>query len=309
MAEGIEVEEQTEEGVDEQVVEQVEAMGGEEQAEGEKGGEASESPQPERLVVTIGDKKPAEDVDDIEEEHEDDTPVIKKIRTAYRNKEKEIRDTRRELAAIKAQLNAQAPQVQTEALTPEPTMDDDDVLYNTDKFKTKMMGWLEKKAKHDAAAAEREVAERAEKEKWTAKMSAYKAAREDKRFDGYEDAEFSASNLLNTMQQSIIIQECKDPKLVFYALGKNASSEEAKRLAAIKNPVSFAIELGRFETKDIIVSKKPSVLPEKRVSSSGSAAGVSDSSLERAREKAVKSGGVIDVTSSLEIRRAQRSKR
>jgi hypothetical protein len=299
MAEGIEVEEQTEEGVDEQVVEQAEGQEGEEQAS--EPTEEVVEPQTERLVVTIGDQNPTEEADDIEEEHEDDTPVIKKIRTAYRNKEKEIRDTRRELASIKAQLNAQAPQVQTETLPPEPTLDDEDVLYDTGKFKSKMMGWLQVKAKHDAEAAEREVAERADKEKWTEKMSAYKTARLSKKFDDYEDAEFTASNLLNTVQQSIIIQECKDPTLVIYALGKNET--EIKRLAAIKNPVRFAMEIARLEEKDIKVSKKPSVLPEKRVSSSGSAAGTSDSTLARLRAEAERTGDSTKVLAYLRGKR------
>lgn len=276
MADAIEVEERAEDQVDSQEVQ-------EEQA----------TEQPERIVVTIGEQKQEETADDIEVESEEDTPVIKKIRTAYRNKEKETKEIRRELAELKARINAQAPQVQEEQLPPEPKLEDDDIGYDTDKYKARVIDWLDKKRKHDEAAAEKEKEAKTAEEKWKTKLASYQQARANPRFEDFESAEVVTQTLLNQVQQGIIVHGAKDPALVVYALGKNEA--EAKRIAAIKDPIEFTFEIARLEEKDIHVNKKPSVQPERRVSGNAGVAGVTDSTLARLRAEAEKTGDMSKV--------------
>lgn len=276
MANEFEVEEQTAEQIDSQDVQ-----------------EEQEEAQPEKIVVTIGEQKQEETADDIEVESEEDTPVIKKIRTAYRNKERETKEIRRELAELKARINAQAPQVQEEQLPPEPKLEDDDIGYDTDKYKARVIDWLDKKRKHDEAAAEKEKEAKTAEEKWKTKLASYQQARANPRFEDFESAEVVTQTLLNQVQQGIIVHGAKDPALVVYALGKNEA--EAKRISAIKDPIEFAFEIARLEEKDIKVNKKPSVQPERRVSGNAGVAGVTDSTLARLRAEAEKTGDISKV--------------
>lgn len=272
----------------EEVIDQVE-----EQVESQEAPEEQVTDQPERIVVTIGEQNPEETASDLEVESEDDTPVIKKIRTAYRNKEKSERELRRELAELKAKINAQTPQVQEEQLPPEPKLEDDDIGYDTDKYKARVIDWLDKKRKHDEAAAEKEKENKTAEEKWKTKLASYQQARVNPRFEDFESAEVVTQTLLNQVQQGIIVHGAKDPALVVYALGKNEA--EAKRMAAIKDPIEFAFEIARLEEKDIKVNKKPSVQPERRVSGNAGVAGVTDSTLARLRAEAEKTGDMSKV--------------
>jgi hypothetical protein len=272
----------------EEVIDQVE-----EQVESQEAPEEQVTEQPERIVVTIGEPNPEEAADNIEAESEEDTPVIKKIRKAFRDKDKEARDVRRELAELKAKINAQAPQVQEEQLPPEPKLEDDDIGYDTDKYKARVIDWLDKKRKYDEAAAEKEKESKTAEEKWKTKLASYQQARVNPRFEDFESAEVVTQTLLNQVQQGIIVHGAKDPALVVYALGKNEA--EAKRIAAIKDPIEFAFEIARLEEKDIKVNKKPSVQPERRVSGNAGVAGVTDSTLSRLRAEAEKTGDMSKV--------------
>ena len=86
----------------------------------------------------------------------------------------------------------------------------------------------------------------------------------------------------------MILQGADNPALVVYALGKN--TKRAKEIASIKDPVKFAFAVAKLETTLKVNSRKTPPPPEKTVSGSGNSSGTVDSTLERLRGEASKSG-------------------
>ena len=107
--------------------------------------------------------------------------------------------------------------------------------------------------------------------------------------------------MFNVVQQGVMIQGAEDSALVIYALGKNL--EQAKELAKIDDPVKFAFAVARLESKLKITSRKAATRPEGKISATASSAGAVDSTLERLREEASKSGNMDKV---MAYKRAQK---
>ncbi|MCY1427445.1 hypothetical protein D9M71_432910 [compost metagenome] len=99
------------------------------------------------------------------------------------------------------------------------------------------------------------------------------------------------------------MQGADNSALVVYALGKNAA--KAKELAAIKDPVKFAFAIAKLETQLKVQAKKSAPAPERTVSGSAPKSGAVDSSLERLREEAAKTGDYSKVT---QYRKQQKEK-
>ena len=98
---------------------------------------------------------------------------------------------------------------------------------------------------------------------------------------------------LNNNQQGILLEGAENPALLVYALGKNP--KKAKELAAIDNPVSFAFAVAKLETQLKVSNRKAKAQPEKKFKSSTTSSGAVDSTLERLREEAAKTGNMDKV--------------
>lgn len=220
----------------------------------------------ENIVVTIGDE-PAPEA----EEHENAPVWVKKVRQRNRELEKELRETRKQLQTVTA---TKEPPV-----SKKPTLQDYD--YDTEKYEAALIPWYEqdRKAKEEAAKAEKE---------WNARLEAYQTAKAEFKADDYDEAEAVVLELLNQTQQGIIVHGASDPALLFYALGKNEA--KAKELAAIKDPVKYAFALAKLEATLKVSTKKPATQPEGRISGNARPSGTVDSTLERLREEASKTG-------------------
>ena len=97
----------------------------------------------------------------------------------------------------------------------------------------------------------------------------------------------------NVTQQGVILQGAKRPELLIYALGKNPA--KAKELAAIKDPVKFAFAAAELETKLKVADRKVTTEPERVVTGSARISGTVDSTLERLRAEAEKTGDMSKV--------------
>ena len=106
----------------------------------------------------------------------------------------------------------------------------------------------------------------------------------------YDDAEHVVLESLNETKQGIILHGAKNPALVVYALGKNP--QKVKELASIDDPVKFAIAIGGLEKELKVTSRKTASPPppESKVRGSAPISGAVDSTLERLREEAARSG-------------------
>ena len=90
---------------------------------------------------------------------------------------------------------------------------------------------------------------------------------------------------------------------MIYALGKNP--KKAKELAAIADPVKFAFAVAKLEAQLKVTNRKPSPPPPERViSGTGRVSGAVDSTLERLREEAARTGDMSKVVAYRRQKRA-----
>jgi len=271
--------------------------------ETEIGEKPVEEAQREELVISIGDEQVNKAEEEPQEEEVQKAPAwVKKTRELNRKLEKEKRDLEKDLRETKQRLNEMEPKKEPE-LGPEPTLEDEDVQYDTEKFKKKMAAYIVQEQAVNAKKEEAEAEERKEQERWQAKQATYQKARTEIKVSDYEEAEAVVKNLLNVTQQGILLDIADDPAVLVYAIGK--SPAKAKELAEIKNPIAFTKALTLLEAK-VKVEKKPAVSPERRISGNAGLAGVTDNHLERLRDEAAKTGDSSKVIAYKEELRRKR---
>lgn len=243
----------------------------------------------DEVVITIGDTAPPED----EEQH---APAWVR----------EVRKTNRELARenkeLKARLSSPAEEKSLQ-LSAEPSMQDEDIDYDEDKYKAKYRAWLETKRQIDAKNAKAQEDQAAQAQAWQSKLEGYGKGKVDLRVPDFDDAEGVAQEKLSVMQQGIVLQASKNSAMFVYAIGKN--KEHAEKLASIKDPVEFAWEAGKLEgsMKQQTRAKSPPP-PARLAQGSAKISGTNDSTLEALRREALKSG---DHTKVLAYRNQKRA--
>jgi len=233
----------------------------------------------DRVVVTLG-----EDPEE-EEEHEEAPAWVKKVRKSNRRLESENRKLKRELLERSTE---RAPKVE---LGEKPTLKS--AKYDDKLYEQQLADYYDRKRKIDEQQAALKKTTEAQTKQWEERNSRYVAQKAAHNFRDFEEAEELVTNSLNVAQQSIIVQGAEDAALLVYALGNNPKKLE--ELAAVKNPVDFAVKLGKLESQ-LKVTKKKAPAPEKRISGkTGGLGGGGDATLARLREKAEKSGDYSEV--------------
>jgi hypothetical protein len=260
-------------------------------AEGAEGAATAEQADEGELVVTIGDEAPAE-----EEADPQQAPAwVKELRKSNREKDRRIRELEAKVATV-----APAPVEVVVGL--KPTLASCE--YDEDKFAADLEAWHDRKRQADEAKAQQETASRKSQEQWQAKLAGYGAGKTALRVSDFEDAEEQVLQTLNAVQQGIIVQGVKNPALVVYALGKNP--KKAKELAAITDPVVFAVAIGELGAQLKVSSRKPATLPEKTAPrSSMSGASAVDDQLAKLQAHAEKTGDRTPVVRYLQGKQKQ----
>jgi hypothetical protein len=232
------------------------------------------------VVVTIGEEAPPT---------EEETPAPEWVRELRKNHRELVRENRE----LKDKLNTTSTaETKPAALGQKPKLEDYD--YDTEKFEQDLAKWYDRKRAHDNAVAQAEAAQKEQQKAWQAKLDNYGKAKAELKVKDMEDAEATATEALNVTQQGIVLQGAENPALVIYALGKNP--KKAKELAAITDPVKFAFAVAKLETQLKVTNRKAAPPPEKTVQGTGRVAGAVDSTLERLRAEAEKTGDFTKVT-------------
>jgi len=229
------------------------------------------------VIVSIGEDAPPPD----EQAHA--PGWVKELRKANREKEKRIR----ELEAKLTQTTEKKPV----ALGAKPKLEDFD--YDADKFESALTDWFERKRQSDTEAQKLQQAEQAQKQAWQEKLDGYGKAKAELKVRDFEDAEAVAQELFNITQQGVVLQGADNPALVIYALGKNP--KKAAELAKIEDPVKFAFAVAKLEKELKVTNRKAAPAPERMISSTGRVSGAVDSTLERLREEAARTGNMTKV--------------
>jgi len=247
----------------------------------EEGNEESTETVEEEIVVSIAGEDPSEE----EEEHKNAPGWVRELRKSSREKDKKIRELE---AKLQSTVQA-APKIP--ALGKKPTLDDHD--YDPDAYENALTDWFERKRVHDTheakALAQQEESQRA----WESKLANYGKSKTELKVKDFDDAESYVQEKFNVTQQGIMLQGLENPALMVYALGKNP--KKAAELSAIEDPVKFAIAIGKLESTLKVTPRRTAPPPTKSITGNGPVSGSIDSTLNRLRAEAEKTGNYTKV--------------
>ena len=242
-------------------------------------GDDEESDEDE-VVISIGEETPPQ-------EEEVRAPAwVRELRKSNREKERKIRE-------LEAKLNA-APTTENKpvVLPAKPSLESCD--YDSDEYEQKLAAWYDLKRDHDLEEAKAREAQQAEAAAWEKKLEDYEKAKASLKVRDYEEAEATALDTFSVTQQGIVLQGSDNPALLVYAIGKNA--KRAKELASINDPVKFAFAVAKLETQLKVTNRKAATAPERTITTGGGRlSGAIDSTLERLRAEALKTGDLSKV--------------
>lgn len=246
----------------------------------------------DEVVVSIGEEAPPA------EEEQRAPEWVRELRKANREKERRIRE-------LEAKLQTTA---QTEnkpvALGPKPKLEEFD--YDADRFEQALDAWHERKRQHDLETERVRQAEQTQQQAWQAKLEGYSKAKAELKVRDYEDAEAIAQEVFNVTQQGVILQGADNPALVIYALGKNP--KKAAELAKNTDPVKFAFAVAKLEKELKVTNRRAAPAPERVIQGTGRVSGAVDSTLERLREEAARTGNMTKVIQYKAQKRAASNK-
>ncbi|CAB4168905.1 hypothetical protein UFOVP581_16 [uncultured Caudovirales phage] len=237
-------------------------------------------PEDHDVIVTIGDEESPPQEDNQAPEW------VRELRKANKEDKRRIKE-------LEEKLNAtSSSEVKPKGLGKKPTLEDYD--YDAEEFSAALSDWFECERQAKEAKAKEEAAQIEQRNQWQAKLDTYSKLKTELKVKDFDDAEALAQDLFNVTQQGIVLQGAENPAVVIYALGKNPA--KAKELSTITDPVKFAFAVAKLETQLKVKQRTPPTQPERTVQSSGGTrSGTVDSTLERLREEAAKTGDLTKV--------------
>jgi len=241
----------------------------------------------DEVVVSIGEEAPPTN------EEEPAPKWVRELRKNYRELQREKRELEEKLKSTS--------QTETKpvVLGKKPTLEDHD--YDSDAYETALTNWFAQKRQAEEAEAKAKAEADNQQKSWQSKLENYGKAKAELKVKDFEDAEATVQEALSVTQQGIVLQGSENPALVIYALGKN--SAKAKELASITDPVKFAFAVAKLETQLKVTNRKAAPPPEKTIQGNGRVSGSVDSTLERLRADAEKTG---DFTKVMQYKRNKR---
>jgi len=190
---------------------------------------------------------------------EEAPPAEKEVRAPewVRELRKANREKERRIRELEAKLTATTTEKKpVVTLGPKPKLEDHD--YDADRYEQAMDAWHDRKRQHDLETDKVRQAEQAQQQAW-----------------------------------QIVLQGSDNPALVIYALGKNP--KKAAELATLTDPVKFAFAVAKLEKELKVTNRRAAPAPERIVSGTGRSSGAVDSTLDRLREEAARTGNMTKV--------------
>ena len=252
---------------------------------------SNESPEEDgEIVVLIGEDSPTEDED------------VKPAPDWVRNLRKENREKEKRIKELESKINAPKEADKPLQLGAKPSLESFD--YDADRYEAALEVWYETKRMIEHKEAENKAAAEKQQQQWNETLKAYEAKKAQLKVKDFAEVESVVTDTLDETKQGIILHAAKDPALLVYALGKNP--KKARELASINDPVKFAYMIGGLEKELKLTNKKaPPPPPEKRIKGTAPLSGTVDSTLERLREEAARTG---DMTKVMAYKRQLRNK-
>jgi hypothetical protein len=239
---------------------------------------AAAAPEPDEVTVSIGDDAPP-----AEDEERAAPEWVRDLRKQHRELQKKVREY---------EAKEQAAPAGPKPVGPKPKLEDHD--YDTDRYETALESWYAQKATADKAEREAQRQTEEAQKAWQAKLDGYGKAKVELKVRDYDEAEHTVMETLNVTQQGVVLQGAENPALVVYALGKNP--KRAKELAAITDPVRFAFAVAKLEAQLKVTPRTKPPAPERSLpAGTAPVSGGSDTTLERLREEASRTGDMTKV--------------
>ena len=212
---------------------EVEQEDGEESEEPES--EEEEDDEEEELF--FGDEKldsPAS------EEEEQETNLVKHLRGEVKERNDELKALREKVAHYES--NSQP--AQAELKKPDLWEDHDG---DEEAYSEALGEYFAKKAEQDSAVKQQEERNKQITARLTERQEAYNERKKTSKIKGYDIAEGKAFESLNENARNIAMFYAESPEKIFAAVGLSESVRD--KLSKIQDPVEFAYEMGKIESK------------------------------------------------------------
>ena len=241
----------------------------EEGKQGDNGGsdDAPGDSDVDEYSLRIGDEEITLTEED--DDHVDGQPApqwVKDLRKNNREKDKELRELRRQLEEIQSKP-AEMQQSQSDALPPKPTLESCD--YDEAAFEQAVTDWHEKKSRAEQQKQQHERQQQEYQQRFQQRVEAHKQRAAKLPVKDYQEMESIVLSELKPIQQEIIIHAADEgSELIAYALGKNPQLRQ--RVAAETDPIRAAFLLGQI-SKHVSLAPKPkkAIKPEPEVRGGG----------------------------------------
>lgn len=228
--------------------------------------EQAEEQQDEYSLRIDDEEIPITEEDD---DHVDGQPApqwVKDLRKNNREKDKELRELRRQLEEIQSKP-AEAKQPKLDVLPPKPTLESCD--YDEAAFEQAVTDWHEEKSRAEQQKQQQQRQQQEYQQRFQQRVEAHKQRAAKLPVKDYQEMESIVLSDLKPIQQEIIIHAADEgSELIAYALGKNPQLRQ--RVAAETDPIRAAFLLGQI-SKQVSLAPKPkkAIKPEPEVRGGG----------------------------------------
>lgn len=241
------------------------------QAEPEKKADADvEKPegQPEEYSLRVGDEEISLTEED--DDHVDGQPApqwVKDLRKNNREKDKEVRELRRQLEQIQSKPAEQQQPQQSDVVPPKPTLESCD--YDEQAFDAALTDWHEKKGRAEQSQQQQQRQQQEHQQRYNERIAKHNERAAKLPVKDYAETEAIVRSELPSLQQSVLIHAADEgSELIAYALGKNPQLRQ--RVAAETDPIRAAFLLGQISKQVSLAPKvKKATKPEPEVRGGG----------------------------------------
>ncbi len=232
------------------------------------------------VVIQIGDEAPPASEDD------------KAAPQWVKDLRQERKELKRRVKELEEQAKAAKPQGETPRLEEKPKLEQFD--YDEEAYQSALDNWYSKKLEVEAAEKRQKEEQEAKQAELQKNHMRYQEAATQLKAKDFKEVEEEVVSVLSEVQQGLIVQGADNAALLVYALGKNPA--KMRELASIKDPVKFAFAVAKLE-KDLKVTtrKGPKPAPESVPTGSAPKSGAIDTTLEKLRAEAEKTGDYTKV--------------
>lgn len=224
--------------------------------------------QPDEYSLRIGDEEIQLTEDD--DDHVDGQPApqwVKDLRKNNREKEKELRELRRELEQVKSKPAEPQPMQQADVIPPKPTLESCD--YDEVAFEQAVTDWHEKKSRVEQSKQQQQRQQQEYQQRFQQRVEAHQKRASTLPVKDYQQMEEIVRAEVPDLHKEILIH-CADEgsELIAYGLGK--SQQLRQRVAAETDPLRAAFLLGQISKQVSLAPKvRKAIKPEPEVRGGG----------------------------------------